>query len=165
MRVDFRLSEELKELLMAVDIYQRVEVSRRGSRRATFDMREPSVALSLATHQLDDDGEEYDDRQTVSLAHSSVAVPESRPWHEWCAKAEKGRSSLTVSGVGQQCVITSGIASRSQQISNLIILWIQSFGMCFMMATNGGALLCDVGPKSVGIKCCSSVSACIFLQV
>ena len=77
-------------LLMVGDIHQRVEVSRRGSRRATFDMREPSVALSLATHQLDDDGEEYDDRQTMSLAHSSVAVPESRPWHEWCAKAEQG---------------------------------------------------------------------------
>ena len=60
-----------------------------------------AVARTLTTHELDDNGEEYESRQTMSLTQSRMAVPESR------------LSSLTMSGEGQQCVHTSRTASGS----------------------------------------------------
>ena len=87
---------DVKTMLMVGDINQRVESCRHRGKRVNFSGDGTFTALTIARDGIAEDQEQYDYR-SVPAAQSStvaskgaVAVPEARPWHEWCSDAENG---------------------------------------------------------------------------
>ena len=78
-------------LLMVGDIHQRVELCKAHQRRATFERTGASSALSLSPQSL---AEDFEPSETMSVAQSSIILPEERAWHEWTGDAEKRGASF-----------------------------------------------------------------------
>ena len=67
-------------------LHQRVEFCKDHGRQATFEGAGTSAAFSFSPQGLEEDFEPY---ETMSVAPSSITMPDERPWHEWTGIAEQ----------------------------------------------------------------------------